>query len=234
MAQPSLVPSLPEINRGQPHYTRTRPSYANLQFQNNVTPAGQTPHTNGRDFIRTVLINNNVPVAAVDLVLASLAPSTIKQYTTELKKWHQYCDTLGISSLDVSRPSVLDFLTSLFEAGASYGTINLVCSALSIISGNDHIGDNPMVCRLIKGVFRLKPPRPKYNYTWDVNIVLDHLQSKCPNSTLSLRELSLKLVTLLAFGTGHRMKTLASIKLNNIRHNRNGIMINITDIIKTS
>jgi len=31
--------------------------------------------------------------------------------------------------------------------------------------------------RFFKGVFRLRPPRPKYDSTWDLDLVLAHLDS---------------------------------------------------------
>lgn len=67
-----------------------------------------------------------------------------------------------------------------------------------------------------------------------MNTVLNYLKSKSLNNTLSFKDLTLKLVTLLALGTGQQMKTLASIKLPKNWNNREGIMINITDIIKIS
>lgn len=46
--------------------------------------------------------------------------------------------------------------------------------------------------------------RPKYTEIWDVSIVLEYLQSLSPVDTLSLKELTLKLVVLILLVSGQR------------------------------
>ena len=62
----------------------------------------------------------------------------------------------------------------------------------------DHIGQHPLVSRLMKGVYNLRPPWPKYSKTWDVGIVLRYLRSMELNDKLTLKVLSLKLALLFA------------------------------------
>lgn len=52
--------------------------------------------------------------------------------------------------------------------------------------------------------FQEKPPRPKYTEIWDASIVLIYLQSLSPVDTLSLKELTLKLVVLILLVSGKR------------------------------
>ena len=56
----------------------------------------------------------------------------------------------------------------------------------------------------MKGVFELKPVLPKYSHTWDVDTVLNMLECYAPNNKLTPKELSHKLVMLLALLTGQR------------------------------
>lgn len=42
--------------------------------------------------------------------------------------------------------------------------------------------------RLFKGFFHFRPPRPRYNNTWDPSIALSHLESLYPDETLSAEE----------------------------------------------
>ena len=41
-----------------------------------------------------------------------------------------------------------------------------------------NLGTHPLVRRFMKGVFILRPALPRYNVTWDVNIVLNYLKYK--------------------------------------------------------
>ena len=45
-----------------------------------------------------------------------------------------------------------------------------------------------MVCRFLKGVFKLKPSLPKYKTIWDDNTVLTYLSSLHPPQDLTLKD----------------------------------------------
>lgn len=131
-----------------------------------------------------------------------------------------------------SIPMTIDFLTKLFNDGGQYGSINTHRCALSLIIGT--ISDDDRITRFCKGVYRLRPPLPRYNATWDVSVVLNHLETLYHNETLSFEQLSKKCVTLLALVTAHRIQTLSKIKTDQIVVLNNQIIIKITDLIKTS
>jgi len=169
--------------------------------------------------------------------VSSLSDSTIKQYSTHIKSWWLYCTE---NTLDIFSPNTTDvirFLNLLFTKGASYGTLNSARSALSLILdrvNGDTIGELPAVKRFLKGAFRLRPTKPKYNFVWDTAPVLDYLSSLDPLDTLTLKALTLKLAGLLALATGQRLQTLAAIVIPNIRVSNEGIHIVITDVLKTT
>ena len=128
---------------------------------------------------------------------------------------------------------VANFIAEGFDQGRSYGSLNTDRAAISLISAN-RIGNDELLSRTLKGCFRLKPVFPKYSFTWNVDTVLDHLQDLGDSDTLSFKNLTFKLVTLLALATAQRAQTLSLIKLNNIMDNGNQIQIKIDDLIKTS
>lgn len=68
-----------------------------------------------------------------------------------------------------------------------------------------NLGKNDQVKRYFKGVYNLTPSAPRYISTWDPATVLDYLALWFPNEELCLNELTLKLITLLALVTAHRM-----------------------------
>ena len=178
-------------------------------------------------------MKREAPKEAIDILIASLAPATAKQYESALHRWGQFCNQNYFEFYAPSRKSLLSFLTVSFKEGASYSTLNTYRSAVSLIS-QDKLGEDVLVSRFLKGAYRLKPSKPKYPVTWDVSVVLKHLKTLHPLEKLSLKELTEKTVVLLALCTPHRTQTLASIKISNICATPRGLEIKIPDAIKTS
>jgi len=165
---------------------------------------------------------------------ASLAPATHRQYTPAIRKWQAFCAANNIADIHSGRTTdLLHFLTDLFEQGATYGTLNTARSAISLISRRD-LSRDARVHRFFKGAFRLRPPRPKYQFTWDVQLVLSLLDSWWPLESIPLDRLTWRLATLLAIASGQRIQTLAAISINNIRSSDQGYEIVFPDILKTT
>lgn len=166
-------------------------------------------------------------------MLASIAPSSFKQYSTYIKKWQKYCKDNNLDLYETSVSSVIDFFTKLYDDGNQYGSINSCRAALGLILG-PNISQDHRIQRFFKGVFRLRPPAPKYDTTWDPGCVLDRLSVWYPNEDISLELLSRKCASLLALITAHRVQTLSKIKIENINILPTKILIKIPDLIKTS
>ena len=60
------------------------------------------------------------------------------------------------------------------------------------------IGKHPVITRFMQGIYNSRPPQPRYKFVWDVRIVVRHIEAMPPSEKLPLKELSWKLVTLLA------------------------------------
>lgn len=146
--------------------------------------------------------------------------------------WFQYCKIHGFVPNSPSIAEVITYMTRKFHEGLSYGSLNSLRSALALVIGT-HIGTDARIKRLFKGFFRLRPNKPKYNYTWDVSTVLNHIEHNYLDLN-SLEQNARKTVTLLALTTGHRAQTIASIQIDNIIVAIDRIHIKISDIIKTS
>lgn len=114
---------------------------------------------------------------------------------------------------------MLNFLITLHERNLSYSAINTARSALSTFLENNtgiSIGKSRLVVRLMKGLFEMKPTKSRYNFIWDVKIVLDFLEHFYPVCNLDLYELTLKLVMLLALVTAQRAQTLFFMNIQNM------------------
>lgn len=119
---------------------------------------------------------------------------------------------------------ILDSTTNIF------GSFNSHRAALSLLTSKNLAGDIQLK-RFMKGVFRLRPPKPRYECTWNPEKVLLFFQI---SDNTSLKILSYKTITLLALATAQRIQTLSLIKLRHIHISSMEIKIYIPDLIKTS
>lgn len=127
---------------------------------------------------------------------------------------------------------MLDFLATEMKNMSTYGSLNSMRSALSLIT-NVELGSDPRVKRFCKGVSILKPSKPKYALTWDPDPVVAYLKTLTPHSSLDIKILTRKLATLMTLATASRVQNLALIKRANIILT-NPVIIKIPDRIKTS
>ncbi|KAJ8913077.1 hypothetical protein NQ315_006578 [Exocentrus adspersus] len=187
------------------------------------------PYTGCRDAIRLAYLNRGVPESAIEVLVSSLADSTIKQYNSTYAKWWAFCKDGEVFKSDSNK--IIEFLNTELQKGANYNTINQHRSALNTLL---QLTDSPLVTRFMKGAFRIRPVFPRYNETWDPNPVLTYLNNLTPLASLTLEKLTYKFVVLLALISSQRVQTLTKVKLSNITYFEDKIEIKITDIIKTS
>ena len=148
-------------------------------------------------------------------------------------KWAGWCSKRSLNPLSSDVQHFLDFLTELFDSGLQHRTINVIRSAVSMtherIEGLP-IGQHPLVTRLMKGVFNLRPPRPRYSYTWDVDLVVQHIGE---NSDLTLKRLSRKLAFLMALVVASRTSEPQALDLRFRAYRPNGVLFQLREVTKT-
>ena len=174
-----------------------------------------------------------IPTETHDIVLSSLPQSSWKQYETGLKKWWFFCADKGLDPYRPGIPGTLLFLTDEFNKGGSYGTLNSYRSTLALLAGPD-LAKNYIIKRFFNGISKERPAKPRYDLTWDPKIVLDHYRELPKSYELPVKDLSQKLITMLALITGHRLQTFSLIKTENIRFQNDKVEIKIPSRIKTS
>ena len=110
--------------------------------------------------------------------------------------------------------AVLEGLHGLLRM--SYSGLNSARAALSCIVSVNRLpmGQQPVVCRFLKGAFQQKPPSKKLHGIWDVNQVLRFFKTFAPNSSLTLNEITHKLATVLALVTIQRKQTLLQLDIS--------------------
>ena len=125
----------------------------------------------------------------------------------------------------------MEYLTERYHEGLGYSSINTAKSA--IIALHPSLQGTPLLSRFMKGIFNLRPSLPRYTCTWDVEIVLNYLQT-IKLEDIDLKVLSRKLATLLLLLSGQRLQTLHVIKLSNIKITATDCVIYIDRLLKTS
>lgn len=115
------------------------------------------------------------------------------------QKWKQLCSERNIDWHDISVNYILKFLTLLYESGLGSSPINTARSAVSsLYCGSTCLaGTHPLISLFMRGVYISRPTQSRYTIC-DVKVVLDYLGQWKDNKELSLKELSLKTITLVA------------------------------------
>ncbi len=75
---------------------------------------------------------------------------------------------------------------------------------------------------------------PRYSEIWDVRIVLNLLRKMSPVFALGLKDLTLKLVMLIALVSGQRVQTLQKLRTDTMKLRTNSVTFTITQVLKQS
>lgn len=103
-----------------------------------------SPFIGSRQVIREAFIKKEVPLEAVDVLIASLSESSLRQYDSGLKKWWNFCKKEELNPFSGSTNDILSFLTEEFKKKASLSSLNSYKSAISLIVGPE-LGKNEQV-----------------------------------------------------------------------------------------
>ena len=88
--------------------------------------------------------------------------------------------------------------------------------------------------RFMKGVYNLRPMRSRYCQTWSVDIVLNYLRKLSPVRKLTLKELSLKLVMLVALTNAARVQTIHLLSVNSFTKFNSEFVFRFENVLKQS
>ena len=153
----------------------------------------------------------NLPSATFALLENSWRPSTRRQYQAVWKEWSKFCQNESMDPSSICVESMLGYLQYLFDKGFAWRSIGVHRSALSSILEAHKpvpVGQHPLVCRFVRGVFNKRPPSVRVVPTWDIGQVLMYLSKDHPPEDLSLFRLTAKVLFLLAAFTAKRVSDL--------------------------
>jgi len=144
-----------------------------------TSPIEEKAESVSLSFMRRLYKNRGFSERATNIVLQSRHQSSQKQYDTHIRKWLLFCTKRQADPIHPTISMAVDFLTTLYDEGLSYSSINSARCALSAIlespaSAYSTFGEHPDVKRFMKGIFQSRPPLPRYCKTWDVNLALQY------------------------------------------------------------
>ena len=138
-------------------------------------------------------------------------------YASKWKLFTVYCTDRSMNPYAADSPCIAEFFTWLFETRkASVRTIRGYRSALGAklrhSSGFDP-GQDEVLSQLMRSFLHERPIKARTLIKWDVGLVLRYLKTGklSATATLSPRDLTLKLVFLLALATGKRRSELHAL-----------------------
>ena len=210
---PKLVSQIAETASGSATDDHTQGNTSNTPRVPETSPTEEKVESVSMSFMRSLYKNRGFSERATNIVLQSWRQSSQKKYDAHIRKWLFFCTKRQTDPICPTISMAVEFLTTLYEEGLSYSSINSARCALSAIldshdSTHQTFGVHPDVKRFIKGIFQSRPPLPRYSKTWDVNLVLQYLGAMGSSQELSLKHLTLKLVMLVAITTAQRGQSL--------------------------
>ena len=148
----------------------------------------------------------------LSLITSSWSAGTKKQYKPYINKWCKYCVDHGIDPVKPPIHVAAEFLAEIFHTTKlEYSALNTIRSAMSAVIepvNGITFGRQPLIKRILRGVFKERPSLPKYVVTYDVDIVFRYILKQPPLSSTDLKSLSFRVSTLLCILSGQRSQTL--------------------------
>ena len=132
--------------------------------------------------------------------------------------WLKFYKATSIGYIHPTLQQVQDFFTHQSKT-VGYSAVATARSALSsfITVNGIAVGEHPLVSRFMSGLFNQKPALPRYTETWDPQIVLNYLKTFPAFDSMSLKQLTLKLLMLMARLSAQRIQSLQKLSLEEMR-----------------
>ena len=185
-----------------------------------VQTATRSPQVDLLAIIRERCQKEGFSEGASKLIAGGRRQSTLSTYSKRLAPYFLWCSDRGISPSRAPVPVVCDFLVSKFNSGLQANTVRNYKSAIRAV----HVGfpdgssldDSGEIRLLLDGMFNERPPKRHIVPSWDLNIVLDYLKSDAfePMKDSSLRQVTMKTITLLALATAQRQSEIHALAVS--------------------
>ena len=210
MAQPILVSSGKESgDNSNEDFPKGNQHDASTGTERKAQLMEKTDTTSDTDLNR--FENSALSETARKILDSRIRKSTRDKYTVYWKQFKRFCVKFNKKPQEMEVDSIVNFFAELYDREKSFSVINTAKLAIShhlSFPPYKHLSEHPLVDNFFKGLFNLKPPKPKLSFTWDVNRMFTHFNSLETNDKLSDKDLSQKLCMLLLLIGGQRVNTI--------------------------
>ena len=118
-------------------------------------------------------------------MLASWRTKSLQTYNSLFNRWVSWWSERYHDPVSVPIADVANFLAYLFKEGYISHSLNSFRSAISSIHDpvdGVEVSKHPTFSRLLKGAYHSRPPLRRYTTTWNVQVVLQYLDSLGPSA----------------------------------------------------
>ena len=152
----------------------------------------------------------------------------------------------GEITVDVISRYLLYLFNNKTPSGKDFssGALNKIRSSISFFMQFDlpGLGKEMPIVRLFNYFYKTRPCLPRYRVTWDVGVVLRFLAKWHPMESLSLKQLTLKTVALVALTSSDRAQTLHALRTDQVHSQKNdgkkkdkkGLVFVVSSLLKHS
>ena len=233
-----LVPNTSPNGYKKPIDAPTEPNTTNRTNggTSSTTENGKTK-ASGLASLRTRLENLGISEKFTDLLLKARTRGTTRNCESAWLQLTSWCGQREKDPVQCELSLILEYLTHLWEQGKEYRTINNHRSSISLYHNNIEgikVGQHPLVTQLLKGISKDRPPQPKLNTVWDIEIVLNYFKQLPQNTNNTIQSLTLKTATLLALVTIARASELHKLNIKWMVVKEEYITFQLEGIVKHS
>ena len=193
----------------------------------------------GGPFVRLFAESKSLSGDALEIVSASWGVGTRKRYNSHIERFAKLkvCRERYTDPVQATTEMGTEFLTEYFKTEVGYSLVNSARSAVSRIIKPAYdvpFGKSPLVCRLLKRVFNIKPALPRYITTWDITKVFTFIKLKPTLIDCDLKTLSHRLAILLCLTRSQRDQTIKCLNLDYNKISSDKVVLFVPETLKTT
>ena len=156
---------------------------------------------------------DGIPSNATKLISKSRRPGSFASSNRSGRSWLGGMFREKIYPLCAPLSKIVNYLSTLFDQGFQYQTVNAHRSAILVY--HNFINGEPKTCALLTGTFSQRPPQPRYICIWGIDVVLTYIKNNMfVNCRLSEKKLTCKSAVLPALSSVLRASSIQHLNIN--------------------
>ena len=234
---------------GTPSHERETHSPASRDSNTVVPPLGYDEKVPCKEvkisfttFIHYLLCKKRMPQRVVDHITSnSWKKSSLSKLNTSTTRWLTYCKLKCVPVGGFTGNQCLAFLDycvhalklSFYAMGAQK---EFLFSVSKLLNNKLSVSDKECITKYVKGCFNSKSPIPHFRsapVSWNVDIVLDHINADRDNMQLGMNELVGKITMLVLLANMCRLGDVAQLDLSNLSRSEVSLKFRLPNPTKT-